>query len=411
MTPLNHFRWWCQSVLPLVYDDSLSYYEVLCKVTKYINELIDQDKVFADDIKSLQEWVDNFDTSFAEEIIEEYLSTMDIYNKENVVNSIGMKKVIFLGDSYGPQSGWPTYAANCLGLNIDEYWDASDNGGRFSDDTYKLFLQRWMNNHSDEASNVKTIVIAGGINDCSEEKYNDLPTSFANLRSYVNTAFGPDVQIYVGFIGWSLDTSSILHGRNAIWRRAVQAFYSRCTEWGMTYLPGMESVIHNRLFLSSDGLHPNASGGQRIGEVVANAVKCGCANVTYNSNAVLSNLDGQNATIEGDIKQFLSDNIVTTTFDNFRITNAQLTFANGGWVNICKCELPLSNTFGSINLMCVVRDTSDNSNKNVWLNFRVVNDILMCRPYFMNDAGGFVSMTVDRIYSVYGQSTIHCLND
>lgn len=33
------FRFWCQRVLPLVYDDSLSYYEVLCKVVTRLNEL------------------------------------------------------------------------------------------------------------------------------------------------------------------------------------------------------------------------------------------------------------------------------------------------------------------------------------------------------------------------------------
>ena len=32
---------WCHKVLPLVYDDSLSYYEVLCKVVKKINEVIE----------------------------------------------------------------------------------------------------------------------------------------------------------------------------------------------------------------------------------------------------------------------------------------------------------------------------------------------------------------------------------
>lgn len=34
------FRFWSQKVLPLVYDDSLSYYEVLCKMRDKINELI-----------------------------------------------------------------------------------------------------------------------------------------------------------------------------------------------------------------------------------------------------------------------------------------------------------------------------------------------------------------------------------
>ena len=31
----------CYKVLPLVYDDSLSYYEVLCKLTNKINEVIE----------------------------------------------------------------------------------------------------------------------------------------------------------------------------------------------------------------------------------------------------------------------------------------------------------------------------------------------------------------------------------
>lgn len=80
---LPHFRFWCQKVLPLVYDDSLSYYEVLCKVVKYINDLIDQDKIFADEIDELkkeleiiQNWIDNFDTTYAEQIIKDYLAKM-----------------------------------------------------------------------------------------------------------------------------------------------------------------------------------------------------------------------------------------------------------------------------------------------------------------------------------------------
>lgn len=42
ITPrVHHFRFWCQKVLPLVYDNSLSYYEVLCKVGHKLNEVID----------------------------------------------------------------------------------------------------------------------------------------------------------------------------------------------------------------------------------------------------------------------------------------------------------------------------------------------------------------------------------
>lgn len=80
---LETFKFWCFKVLPLVYDDSLSYYEILCKVVDYINKLIEQDKVFGDELDKLKQemntvkkWIDNFDTSYAEEIIKKYIATM-----------------------------------------------------------------------------------------------------------------------------------------------------------------------------------------------------------------------------------------------------------------------------------------------------------------------------------------------
>lgn len=83
MTDLKTFRFWCFKVLPLVYDDSLSYYEILCKVVDYINKLIEQDKIFADEINDLknelkivQDWIKNFNTEYAEKIIAKYLATM-----------------------------------------------------------------------------------------------------------------------------------------------------------------------------------------------------------------------------------------------------------------------------------------------------------------------------------------------
>lgn len=37
---VSALKYWCYKILPLVYDDSLSYYEVLCRVTKKLNEVI-----------------------------------------------------------------------------------------------------------------------------------------------------------------------------------------------------------------------------------------------------------------------------------------------------------------------------------------------------------------------------------
>ena len=77
------FRFWCQKVLPLVYDESLSYYEVLCKVVDYLNKVIEDDNQFVEELEELekalaevQHIIDTFDVEFAEKIIAEYLATM-----------------------------------------------------------------------------------------------------------------------------------------------------------------------------------------------------------------------------------------------------------------------------------------------------------------------------------------------
>ena len=64
---LGKFKFWCQKVLPLVYDDAISYYEVLCKVVDYLNTVIDNvntdaDNIdeLADDFLELQTYVNNF---------------------------------------------------------------------------------------------------------------------------------------------------------------------------------------------------------------------------------------------------------------------------------------------------------------------------------------------------------------
>lgn len=50
---LRPFRFWCQKILPLVYDDSLSYYELLCKVVDYLNKTMEDVDTLHDDVTNL----------------------------------------------------------------------------------------------------------------------------------------------------------------------------------------------------------------------------------------------------------------------------------------------------------------------------------------------------------------------
>lgn len=79
--PLSTFHFWCQQVLPLVYDDSISYYEVLCKLVAYLNEMINTTNANTADIAALrsdlsivQKWIDDFEPAVANDIIEKYIA-------------------------------------------------------------------------------------------------------------------------------------------------------------------------------------------------------------------------------------------------------------------------------------------------------------------------------------------------
>lgn len=83
MAELKHFRFWCQKVLPLVYDDSISYYEVLCKVVDYLNHMVDDVYAVVNDYTELKKelevvrnWIDNFSSEYLEKLIAEKIATM-----------------------------------------------------------------------------------------------------------------------------------------------------------------------------------------------------------------------------------------------------------------------------------------------------------------------------------------------
>lgn len=52
-TNVTEMKYWCYKVLPLVYDDSLSYYEVLCKATEKLNEVIENNNNIPEYIKEV----------------------------------------------------------------------------------------------------------------------------------------------------------------------------------------------------------------------------------------------------------------------------------------------------------------------------------------------------------------------
>ena len=75
---LQPFRFWCQKVLPLVYDDSLSYYELLCKVVDYLNKTMEDVETLHGDVTNLHEAYEKLQS-----YVNEYFSSLDIQNEIN----------------------------------------------------------------------------------------------------------------------------------------------------------------------------------------------------------------------------------------------------------------------------------------------------------------------------------------
>ena len=79
---LSPFKMWCQKVLPLVYDESLSYYECLCKLTQYLNDVINQINIVTDNVETFEDEMYN---SFNElkNYVDSYFDNLDVQNEIN----------------------------------------------------------------------------------------------------------------------------------------------------------------------------------------------------------------------------------------------------------------------------------------------------------------------------------------
>lgn len=276
---LKHFSFWCQKVLPLVYGDSLSYYETLCKVVDYINALIDQDKIFADEIDALKTemsvvkaWVDRVNAGYHGE------------------------KIIFIGDSYGNESSrtnpWPIVFAEIAGLAEDQYINACEGGVGWTEKEQNNhnFLKLLQNAYTEcqqtpynwVNTEVTKIIVAGGVfRDLSycEFDYDTLRTTVNNrisaFMTYARNTF-PNAKVYYAFCSACLNYSTA--AVPDYWQAMINNvynYYYNASEYGYIFLPNMRYVLMQNYRIDtteSAMMHPSGLGGIALGTAIHNAV-------------------------------------------------------------------------------------------------------------------------------------------
>lgn len=75
---LRPFRHWCQKVLPAVYDDSLSYYELLCKVVDFLNKTMADMEVLHGDVDAIRDAYDQL-----QGYVNTYFENLDVQEEIN----------------------------------------------------------------------------------------------------------------------------------------------------------------------------------------------------------------------------------------------------------------------------------------------------------------------------------------
>ena len=122
---LKPFRFWCQKVLPTVYDDSLSYYELLCKVVNYLNVVIENlegveenTDALLNAFNQLQGYVNEYFEDVLPQLVDDKIDELVTNGTfDTIVNNI-------LQPYYADMEEWKQQVEDDLDARMDEFEDS-----------------------------------------------------------------------------------------------------------------------------------------------------------------------------------------------------------------------------------------------------------------------------------------------
>lgn len=385
MDNLQYFRFWCQKVLPLVYDDSLSYYEVLCKVQDYINKLIEQDKEFAGEISGLDKDV----------------ATIMEWIREHSGDEPPVRKYLFIGDSYAASqyANWPTRIGQLLGLTADQdYWIVSASGSGFASGTWLSRLQTWAAANPDKLNQITDIICAGGINDAASAYFANLNSALEAFAAYTKTAF-PNATVKIAYIGACWYDSATYADRPLYNQIGVINAYSRVGKYGMKYLPGCEMVMHNTTYFVSDRIHPNSYGADAIVAALYDAITNGSALVTGRGVVSLDAIDDDGYPVFSGVTagiQYVQGNTVVLNAGIQLDSVSGLTIGNTETV-IGEMELPFTTQMTTLKVPCMLRVGSVYSEHEATIRVYQGRLYIRIQEQDPNDASQWLTFTPNRL--------------
>ena len=205
------------------------------------------------------------------------------------INEKKDKKYLFIGDSYANGvsnntivKSWVEYVVDYLNLKEKDYYKVAENGIGFyhvgvNGHNFKTLLENESDNINYKYS-FTDIVLCGGIND-SNETYDNIQTSINDFIEYCKIQY-PFAQIHFGMISNTSDLSAKDTRENLNVKVLRNYQYAN-----VNYLNGVENILKYYYFISEDKIHPTQTGYEYLGKAIAQALKNGSVNWTFNENA------------------------------------------------------------------------------------------------------------------------------
>lgn len=351
---LPPFKRLCVTIgnLPSSYVDSMSYYECLMWLCKYLKEtVIPAINNNAEAVKEIQDWIDTVDLQdyvdekldeMAEDgtlarIIEDYATipelTARVTTLEEEVNK--KDKYLLVGDSYGALSNdtWIDKLITLFGNDVDCQKIAL--GGLGFAHTSSLgytFLTYMQHVESDitDKDRVTKIIVGGGYNDYNES-FNDITSAITAFCNYCKGIY-PNAKVYIACFGFnkaiSVDGVTIRSNLKNI----VVPAYSNSINIANDpiYIANSENILKNDALLGDDNVHPTALGQEYIAKKLYNYIRTNSL-ITNNIIKKSAHLTLGNYIIN--VKYKKDDyNTVITTEGPFSISSfpANTNFVSGG---------------------------------------------------------------------------------
>lgn len=314
------FRFWCQKVLPAVYDDSLSYYELLCKVTKWLQDLTEVTNTQSDAIEELQQTLQNFldgeITPYIESVIDQWFTEnqpqieSDISDLQAAVNGLRTelntvwhnyyqyegKNIVFLGDSFLapgiPNSEYEWLATNLatkLGMTKFNFAYGGAGFGRPGNLISTQQTQASNTMTATEKANTAIVLCMAGCNDLlnmEDENFNqyDIANGMNSYISWASTTF-PNAKIVLIPFNWGF--SHLTYQLNRVITNVMNTVNSAAHAKGVLFIFGawLWNIGLATRFRNQN--HPNETGYHVILDYILNALEGSQGNIYSTASDIL----------------------------------------------------------------------------------------------------------------------------